>query len=158
MGIGHSTPHEIIPNLWLGNIDSALSETFLDTNNIRSVIDLSGENYDIPKSNCAIERSYCRIDISDEPTSNLKKYFNHTYTIIRNALIDQTCGIYVHCIAGVSRSCTIIAAYLIKEYGLTADQALAQIRLKRTFVKPNKGFLRQLNEYYEELYQNVNLE
>jgi hypothetical protein len=48
---------------------------------------------------------------------------------------------------GISRSATIVCAYLIATMKMTADEALAAVREKRGIVSPNMGFLRQLEEY-----------
>jgi Dual specificity phosphatase, catalytic domain len=52
---------------------------------------------------------------------------------------------------GISRSATVVAAYLTFRHGLTPDQALAWIRLQRPIVRPNHGFQEQLSDYYSVL-------
>ena len=52
---------------------------------------------------------------------------------------------------GISRSATVVAAYLTFRHGLTPDQALAWIRLQRPIVHPNPGFQEQLSDYYSVL-------
>jgi hypothetical protein len=52
---------------------------------------------------------------------------------------------------GISRSATVVAAYLTFRHGLTPDQALAWIRLQRPIINPNSGFLEQLSDYYSVL-------
>ena len=53
---------------------------------------------------------------------------------------------------GISRSATIVCAYLIATMRMTPDEALAAVREKREVVSPNIGFLRQLEEYYIRLH------
>jgi protein-tyrosine phosphatase len=53
---------------------------------------------------------------------------------------------------GISRSATIVCAYLIATMRMTADEALAAVREKRGIVSPNTGFLRQLEEYAIRLH------
>ncbi|SRR5216683_5114752 len=48
---------------------------------------------------------------------------------------------------GISRSATVICAYLIATTRMTADEALAAVRARRGIVCPNAGFRRQLEEY-----------
>jgi protein-tyrosine phosphatase len=45
-------------------------------------------------------------------------------------------GVYVHCLSGVGRAATTVAAYLVTT-GLTPDQAWAKIRSVRPFVRPS---------------------
>lgn len=54
----------------------------------------------------------------------------------------------VHCHAGVSRSATIVCAYLMYKNNWSHEQALNYIREKRYRAKPNVSFLQQLEEYY----------
>lgn len=53
---------------------------------------------------------------------------------------------------GISRSATIVCAYLIATMRMTPDEALAAVREKRGIVSPNMGFLRQLEEYAIRLH------
>lgn len=53
----------------------------------------------------------------------------------------------IHCHAGVSRSATILAAYLIHKKQITADEAVKIIQEKRKRAKPNDAFMKQLKEY-----------
>ena len=48
---------------------------------------------------------------------------------------------------GKSRSATVVCAYLMQRYGVSADEALAQIREIRPFCEPNEGFMKQLDLY-----------
>jgi predicted protein tyrosine phosphatase len=57
----------------------------------------------------------------------------------------------VHCFAGVSRSATIVIAYLMVEYGMTLNDALIHVRKQRYFINPNDGFRRQLQTFQREL-------
>lgn len=49
---------------------------------------------------------------------------------------------------GISRSTTVVLAYLIATSKMTPREALAAVRSKRTIVRPNRGFMSQLDEYY----------
>lgn len=53
-------------------------------------------------------------------------HVEETSDIIRRALKAGE-GILVHCQAGVSRSTTLVAAYLMREHSLTADGMLLHI-------------------------------
>lgn len=55
--------------------------------------------------------------------------------------------VFVHCRAGVSRSATVTAAYLMARDGLSRDDALARLRAKRSRIGPNPAFLRLLAEW-----------
>ena len=56
--------------------------------------------------------------------------------IERNA--DRGVGTIVNCTMGMSRSPTIVMAYLMKRYGYTLDQSFDMIYEKRDCIGPNE--------------------
>lgn len=55
--------------------------------------------------------------------------------------------VFVHCHAGVGRAPIVAAAYLGSSGGLSADQALAQVRRARPIIGPNAAQVARLREY-----------
>eukprot|EP00746_Dinoflagellata_sp_MGD_P050747 gnl/MRDRNA2_/MRDRNA2_227059_c0_seq1.p1 gnl/MRDRNA2_/MRDRNA2_227059_c0~~gnl/MRDRNA2_/MRDRNA2_227059_c0_seq1.p1 ORF type:complete len:182 (-),score=34.04 gnl/MRDRNA2_/MRDRNA2_227059_c0_seq1:62-580(-) len=70
-----------------------------------------------------------------------------TYSEIHDALHSGAGGILVHCASGVSRSASIVIAYLMREEGLSYATALESVRGIRSIVFPNSGFTQQLDWY-----------
>ncbi|BFZ56149.1 tyrosine protein phosphatase yvh1 [Savitreella phatthalungensis] len=84
------------------------------------------------------------IAVLDHEDANLLQHFN---TAI--AFIDEARGngaVLVHCHAGQSRSPAIVAAYLMRQRGLTRDNAIAQLHAVRD-LEINENFLEQLNVF-----------
>ena len=79
-------------------------------------------------------------DIEDEPLDN---YFEYVCKDIDD-MRSSGKAVLIHCMAGVSRSPTLAAAYLMWHYKWTAAQALAFLKERRPCVDPNEGFKRQL--------------
>ena len=52
---------------------------------------------------------------------------------------------------GISRSATVVAAYLTFRHGFTPLQAISWIKFQRPIVHPNSGFQEQLQDYYSVL-------
>jgi len=52
---------------------------------------------------------------------------------------------------GVSRSTSVVCAFLIAEYGYTPAQAIQYVKSKRRSAEPNMGFVQQLQEYADSL-------
>ena len=57
-------------------------------------------------------------------------------------------NILIHCMAGVSRSVSVIAYYLMKKYNYSCQGALDYIKNHRKIINPNKSFVLQLSEYH----------
>jgi dual specificity phosphatase 12 len=53
-------------------------------------------------------------------------------------------GVFIHCAMGKSRSATLVCAYLIWKYHVTAAAALEQLCEGRPICDPNPGFKEQL--------------
>ena len=85
----------------------------------------------------------------------MTQFFEVAFDFIDGALKkSEDTVVLVHCQAGMSRSATILASYLMKLKGLTSDEALTLLKSKRSKVSPNGGFLLQLKSYEKEIEQN----
>jgi Dual specificity phosphatase, catalytic domain len=56
---------------------------------------------------------------------------------------------------GISRSTTIVIAYLVATTRMTPREALAAVQSKRAIVRPNRGFMSQLEEYHSTLSNSL---
>lgn len=56
-------------------------------------------------------------------------------------------AVLVHCKMGVSRSASTVIAYAMKQQYWTLEVALNYVRDRRSIVKPNEGFMKQLQTY-----------
>ena len=61
--------------------------------------------------------------------------------------------VLVHCACGVSRSSTLVCAYLIQHQSMSVEEALLHLRARRSIIQPNSGFLRQLIRLNEQIDQ-----
>jgi protein-tyrosine phosphatase len=88
---------------------------------------------------------YLEICIEDGP-ENIRKYFNRCINFIDNS----EGRVLVHCTAGVSRSSTIVLAYLTYK-GTPLYKNLKLLREKRPVVDPNECFMKQLIRFEEDI-------
>ncbi|KAJ7198024.1 protein-tyrosine phosphatase-like protein [Mycena pura] len=86
------------------------------------------------------------IDIRDKETVDLRPHLENACQYIERAL-RQGEGVLVHCQQGVSRSPSIVIAYLIRNHAMSYDAAHAFVKRKRACTKPNAGFVRALQEW-----------
>ncbi|KAI9471933.1 MAG: protein-tyrosine phosphatase-like protein, partial [Benjaminiella poitrasii] len=130
---------EVIPRVWLGGYRALESSHFLKKNNITHILTLGHFKHCYQPN----EFTHKIIPISDNPEANIIQYFPETTEFIENALKNGH-NILVHCLAGVSRSPTVLTAYLMATQKLRWKAALALIKQTRPFVNPNPGFINQL--------------
>lgn len=94
-------------------------------------------------------RFECRyISIHDAEEEDIKQHFKGTLEWM------SAKPTLVHCFAGISRSPTIVLAYLMKHYGHTLERALSICKDARPRIEPNPGFLKQLEAYEKELEES----
>ncbi|XP_033755518.1 dual specificity protein phosphatase 3-like isoform X2 [Pecten maximus] len=82
------------------------------------------------------------IQAMDHSSYNMTPHFNMAAKFIDKAL-ESNGKVYVHCMMGISRSATIVLAFLLLKRNLRLMEAVKMIRAKRE-VFPNEGFIRQL--------------
>jgi protein-tyrosine phosphatase len=83
--------------------------------------------------------------VDDAEDENIGEYFNALCKIIDQYLKDKK-RVLIHCRAGISRSPTIVIAYLIFK-GMSHLNASKLVKMKRNIVNPNQGFINQLVQY-----------
>lgn len=92
-----------------------------------------------------------QIPIEDNPFAELAAHLPSTTAFIREALRDPEARVLVHCVQGISRSASVVCAFLMALYGWPPGKAVAFVKAKRWVVEPNFGFVAQLHEYEKTL-------
>uniref|UniRef100_A0A4X2L2H7 Dual specificity phosphatase 13A n=1 Tax=Vombatus ursinus TaxID=29139 RepID=A0A4X2L2H7_VOMUR len=94
--------------------------------------------------------SYLGVPAHDLPDFNISAYFSSAADFIHNALLTPGAKVLVHCVVGISRSATLVLAYLMLRQGLTLRQAVNSVKQRR-WIFPNSGFLKQLCQLDRQL-------
>ncbi|GAQ85912.1 Putative dual specificity phosphatase [Klebsormidium nitens] len=96
--------------------------------------------------------SYMSLDIGDEEkeSEKLGAAFGKAFAFISQGVAGNG-KVYVHCAAGISRSPCVCLAYLMKERGLSLEEARTLVKQVRPQVCPNAGFEEQLRKLETEL-------
>lgn len=63
---------------------------------------------------------------------------------------DRPRVVLVHCVMGVSRSSTAVAAFLTHKYGMSRNLALSYISKRRPQICPRENFRAQLLRWHED--------
>jgi len=91
-------------------------------------------------------------DIVDFPTAPISNYFNSlTDKIHAHLNANKQNKVLVHCMAGISRSVTIVCAYLMRYMNMTLRDAYLLCKKHRPICFPNLGFWNQLITYESQL-------
>lgn len=129
---------EIVPGVFLGSWKEACHLDLLLNMGITHILNCSGLKNMYPE-----KFEYMKIDIEDDENTNIAKYFNKANRFICNTLVKKG-KVLVHCFAGVSRSPTLILAFLIRKRRYKFIDAFNLVKSKRRCIDPNSGFIQQL--------------
>ncbi len=141
------TPSLIGERLFLGSALDARNFDKLQRHNIKYVLNMAGSaSY---STEFFTDSGYGHItllalDAHDLDDHDISVHFPVALNFIHKSLQAGDGAILVHCAAGVSRSATIVAAYLMVTHQISAAEAVLGVHQARPCVCPNLGFLRQL--------------
>lgn len=93
------------------------------------------------------------IHVEDARTASLRPHFYETQEFIDEG--RKKGAVIVHCMAGVSRSATIVTSYLMLHKRLRLIPAFKHLKSVRSIVYPNPQFRAELNKFDKELYDTV---
>ena len=133
---------KIIEGLYLGSLETACDEKGLKENGVTHIVTAI---YKVQPQFPDSDFEYHMVPVIDIPEAEICKYFDKCFDFIDDAIKNGK-TVLVHCAFGVSRSSTLVCAYLIKKHNLTVSQAVHLIQSKRPKADPNAGFLKQLIE------------
>ena len=135
-------PIEILPHLYLGCRRVATNWECLQRENISHVLNVTAH---IPNE---FEQhfTYKRIPVEDAAHVDLVAHFLGAFEFIEQARQTNK-KVLVHCQAGMSRSVTIILAYLMKHYGFSMEGAYDHVKARKQNIQPNFSFMGQLLDF-----------
>ena len=136
--------NEIIDNVYLGDFASACNKEQLKNLGITHIITVvRGMEEMFPD-----DFNYLLLDIGDNYDNNISQYFDKCNNFIDKAL-ENNGKVYIHCMYGISRSATIMCAYLLHSKNMSVTEGLNHIKSIRPIINPNHGFINQLKEKYD---------
>ena len=153
-------PDEICEGLYLGSKDSSYNKEILLSMNIKQIIVCCGclPAHFVPRDHHqTIEEvptdehiTYLRLPVQDNLMECLTPYFEASIEFINEGKEKRQCATLVHCHAGISRSATVVTAYLMKMQSMKYQEAYDFVKSKRKCIFPNSAFRKQL-----QLYENA---
>ena len=131
---GNSWYSEITPQLWLGGAPTyARDYDELLANRINAVVNIRAERDDDVDFYRTHDIAYTRYRTPDMMAPDAATVQAATDWI--KAQVDDGRIVLIHCAKGRGRSATLLAGYLMREHGLSFEEAEAQIRGKRSLTK-----------------------
>jgi protein-tyrosine phosphatase len=122
----------------------ANDETFIKNKNISCIVCVA-EKLKINNKDSNVK--VYKYELSDDDYCNISLYFDEITNIINKENI-----VLVNCVAGISRSSTIVIAYIMKYYKLDLKNTFIGVRNERNRICPNKNFMKCLLDYELSLF------
>jgi len=151
---------EVYPNIYIGDASSAKNKQYLVKLGITHVVNTAeGKLFGMVDTDQEFYKNtpikYLGFSIMDLPVSNISQHFYEVADFMEKAIKVEGGKVLVHCLMGMSRSSTCVLAYLMIKEGMSAGDALRQVRQHRD-IRPNDGFLLQLVQLESRLRRERN--
>lgn len=140
---------QIVKDVWIGSEGDSASPEFFRKHGIRLLVNASAN---IPMRVPSGVRTY-RVPLDDDPAANATMLLHFPVVV---PLIDEAVkygeGVLVHCRAGMQRSASVVAAYLMYKRRIGAAKAMELINAKKpeTFW-PAPTFCKALYQWEKDL-------
>lgn len=136
------TLDEVYPNVYLGDFAAACNKKRLKELGITHILcTILGVDPIYPQ-----DFEYKNVHLRDNERQNVMPYLDQCAEYIEAAL-ENDGKVFVHCMCGISRSSTMVIAYLISRKARAYNQAIDEVKEKRAVIQPNNGFQHQLVSY-----------
>lgn len=156
---GGSNNHldEVYPRIYIGDMYAAKDKRALQSHLITHVLNAADGKFNV-NTGASFYRdtriTYFGVEAFDMESFDLSPFFYPAANFIKSALSSPTGKVLVHCAMGLSRSSSLVLAYLMIHEKLTLVQALKAVSENRN-VSPNQGFLEQLRALDMKLHCGV---
>ncbi|XP_026170976.1 dual specificity phosphatase DUPD1-like [Mastacembelus armatus] len=137
--------NEVWPNLYIGDAATAQDKSLLVNLGITHIVNAADGPQHIDTGPCFYKGTnimYHGVGASDCKDFDLSPFFSKTAEVIHGAL-TQRGKVLVHCARGISRSASLVLAFLMIKERLTIVEAVEAVHRHRNIL-PNVGFLNQL--------------
>ena len=144
---------EIIPNfLYISSYNATKNLELLEKNKITHIINCAADFCEnvFEQEN---KFTYLSFYLKDHVLENIECIFYECIKFIESVK-EKGGRVLVHCIQGISRSVSIVMAYIIFTKKVSYDKAFNLVQSKREISSPNFGFSIQLQNFYTRLYED----
>ena len=133
---------EITKNIYLGDARDSANEVWLKEAGITHIVNAAIQLPNFFPS----DFDYLRLDLYDDEQQRLGSSLDKAYIFIKKA-INKDKKVLIHCVAGISRSASVVIYYLMKEYEWDCQEAYDFVKKRRFQIQPNSSFEDELSQF-----------
>ena len=148
--------NELTSYLIVGNQPSSEDDEFLTRKKVMFVMNFSNTPLQYMKTGVEY-KSYFLEDEEDADLLSILEVSLKALQEWKTKCIETNSRILIYSQYGLSRSCSVALAHLMKEERLTLKQAWNHLKECNPSAKPNEGFLLQLRQYEQKLYGKISM-
>lgn len=146
--------NEIVPGIFVGDLASASNSDAMKEQGITQILSIFNGSYEIfPEV-----FEYKLIHINDDTWVSIDEHFEECNLFIDYVMSKPDQKVMIHCQRGVSRSVTLLVAYLLWKKNTDSQieedkidevivTVLKEIKAHRPIAEPNDGFIQCLKRY-----------
>ncbi|XP_067286613.1 dual specificity protein phosphatase 13B-like isoform X1 [Pseudorasbora parva] len=145
---------EVRPGIYIGDMYAAKDKHMLQSLNITYVLNAAHGKFNV-NTGASYYRdtkiTYRGVEAFDMPSFDLSPFFYTAAKFIKSAMSTPGGKVLVHCAMGLSRSSSLVLAYLMIHEDMTLVEAIKAVAQHRN-ICPNSGFMEQLRELDKKLH------
>lgn len=134
--------NQITEKVYLGNNDAQRDKKLLKDNGITHILMCGNYLYPFHPE----DFTYKLFNLDNCVNQQIEEVLEEAFSFI-----EKSEKVYVHCHAGVSRSATIVIAYIMWKNNLPYMEARQFVKERRKDIFPNAGFVKQLENFEKKL-------
>jgi len=137
--------NKICTGIIIGNGETVCDLNYLKSAGVTHVLNTAEQHVSVSQARYAAHGiQYLGFHVDDLPHCNISRYFHRTTEFIHRAVTGGGL-VAVNCYMGLSRSASVVIAYLMTKHDMSLERALGFVKKSRN-VRPNEGFVRQLKD------------
>lgn len=133
-------------HIFLGSLAAANNVYILEKNNIKHILSFLDFS---PQITCPDKFSYKLFFMHDNVCQDILSSIKEVIPLIEIAA-QKNENVFIHCHMGISRSVTVVVAWLMWKNNMSFAHALQKVKKQRYFAQPNYNFSNQLAQWEQE--------
>jgi predicted protein tyrosine phosphatase len=130
----YGEPTYIKNKIFLGSSFNAATKSMLDKHNVKYIINITAEINNYYPDNI----TYVNYRLYDNNKETIIHFLEDSYKKIKEFQEKDDGNILIHCFMGASRSATLVAYYLMREYNIDPYYAYKLLKKRRKLVNPTR--------------------
>jgi hypothetical protein len=151
--------------LYLSSMKAARSIDVIERLGITHIVNATNRSVGNSFQDSPYNVKYFNVDCDDSEIYSIAKYFEPVIGFINDAKSDDSNQssskngkVLVHCMCGISRSVSLILAYLMYAQCIDLRTAYYFVKEKRDFISPNESFAEELLSFEKDLFGSNTIE